>query len=105
MTVNYRDLLYSRPPNIPRKTDKELEKKPIEPKKAEEQAAKRRIVITDRDWRLFRVLERVRCLSQKQIEALLKFHGGTYRNRLLRLYRAGYLKRLTYGRRGGLYST
>ena len=61
------------------------------------------IALTKRDRRLFEILKRVRCLSQRQIEALLKPYGGTYRNRLCRLSRARYLRKLTYSHRGGVY--
>jgi len=82
-----------------------METAKIEPQPTKEKSRRphQHIEITDRDWRLFQVLKRVRCLGQKQIEALLKSYGGTYRKRLLHLSRAGYLQKLIYGRRGGVY--
>lgn len=62
-----------------------------------------KLTLTDRDQKLIDVLKCVRCLGLRQIEQLLHLNGKAYDNRLRFLRRAGYLQKITYGHRGGVY--
>jgi len=100
MTVNYRDLLYRCPAKSPQ-VAKETSQLHLRDRSKKKEKGK--VTFTERDHRLFEVLKRVRCLSQEQIIKLLNLSTKAYRNRLHRLSCAGYLRKISYGQRGGVY--
>lgn len=60
--------------------------------------------LSETDSQVLEHLKVVRCLSLEQIARLIKRDPESYRRRLWSLTKDGYLKRLQYGKLGGVYS-
>lgn len=105
MTANYRLLPSSFPSKFPQESGEEFKGAVLQPRSDGHKSAggMKGISLTDRDYRLIEVLGKVRCLGQHQIKQLFDLKGKAYQNRLAKLMKAGYLQKLTFGQKGGVY--